>query len=393
MKDEAIFTSESITAGHPDKLSDQVSDALVDHFLARDPQSSVDAECAVTSGILFVSAHYASTAILDITAIARNVIAEAGYPKAVFDADNCTVMTSIKDLTREIRPIDLDALDDVAIDTVTARQQVTVFGFACDQTEALMPMPIWLARQLAERMHSDAVMKKVPYLLPDGKSQVAVGYVDGKVSSIRGINLVASQNDKSTDIDQLRADLVQHVVKPVLKGEKLKIDETLISVNPEGLLIGGGPSLHSGLTGRKTGMDTYGGYCRQSGAALSGKDPLRIDRVGAYMARYAARNIVAAGLARECELQLSYSPGNASPSSIQVRTFETGAIDDREIVDRLRSVFDFRLGAIVRDLRLRALPAESKEKGFYRRLAAHGHMGRVDMDVTWENNDRVKALK
>ena len=393
MNELTIFTSESITAGHPDKLCDQVSDAIVDHYLARDPLSMVDAECAVASGILFVSAHYASSANLDLAAIARNVIGEAGYPKSVFDADNCTVMTSIKEHSAQFQPVDLEALGETGLDKVTASQQVTVFGFACDQTDVLMPLPIWLAHRLAQQMQSAEVLGKIPYLLPDGKSQVAVGYRDGKVKAVTGINLVASQIDSAADPEQLRTDLIKHVVKPVLKAESLKIGEKFISVNPDGPLIGGGPAMHSGLTGRKTGMDTYGSYCRQSGAALSGKDPLRIDRVGAYMARYAAKNIVAAGLARECELQLSYSPGSASPASIEVRTFGTGKIDDREIVGRLRDVFDFRLGAIVRDLRLRQLPAEGKERGFYRRLASYGQMGREDLEAPWEKTDRAKALK
>ena len=394
MKELTIFTSESVTAGHPDKLSDQVSDSIVDHFLAHDPLSTVDAECALASGILFISVQYASTANLDLAAIARNVIAGAGYPKNVFDGDNCTVMTSIKDQSVQRPRIDLEELDDKGLAKVTAKLQVTLFGYACDQTEALMPLPIWLAHRLAERMGSAEVLEKMPYLLPDGKSQVAIGYKDGKVKSVRGINLVASQVDSSAaDLEQLRSDLITHVVKPVLNHENLKIDDKLVSVNPGGQLIGGGPSLHAGLTGRKTGMDTYGGYCRQSGTALSGKDPLRIDRVGAYIARYAARNVVAAGLAKECELQLSYSPGSAAPVTIEARTFGTGVIPDREIVSRLKEVFDFRLGAIVRDLRLRQLSAESKERGFYRQLASYGHMGRIDLDAPWERSDKAKLLK
>ena len=394
MKELTIFTSESVTAGHPDKLSDQVSDAIVDHFLARDPLSTVDAECALASGILFISTQYASTANLDLVAIARNVIAGAGYPKNVFDADNCTVMTSIKEQSARRPRVDLEKLGDKGLDKVSANQQVTLFGYACDQTEALMPLPIWLAHRLTERMACADVLEKIPYLLPDGKSQVAIGYRDGKVKSVRGINLVASQTDSSAaDLEQLRSDLITHVVKPVLKHENLKIDDKLLSVNPDGPLIGGGPALHAGLTGRKTGMDTYGGYCRQSGTALSGKDPLRIDRVGAYIARYAARNVVAAGLAKECELQLSYSPGSAAPVNIEARTFGTGVIPEHDIVSRLRDVFDFRLGAIVRDLRLRQLPGEGKGQGFYQQLASYGHMGRLDLDAPWERSDKAKLLK
>ena len=392
MKELAIFTSESVTEVHPDKISDQVSDAIVDHFLARDPLSTVDAECALASGILFISAQYASTANLDLAAIARNVIAGAGYPKAVFDADNCTVMTSIKDQSAQRPRIDLDELDEKGLDKVTAKLQVTLFGYACDQTEALMPLPIWLAHRLAERMGSAEVLEKIPYLLPDGKSQVAIGYRDGKVKSVRGINLVASQVDSAAaDLDQLRSDLVTHVVNPVLKSESLKIENKLISVNPGGQLIGGGPSAHSGLTGRKTGVDTYGEYARHSGAALSGKDIWRIDRIGAYAARHAAKNAVAAGLCRQCEVALSYTVGQSAPMGLAVDTFGTGEIDDDQLADRLRETMDFRVGGILKSLRLREAVAASGGN-FFRRLAAYGQVGRADLDLPWEDTGSCRKL-
>ncbi len=395
MNDNYIFTSESSTAGHPDKLCDQVSDAIVDHFLIADPHARIVAECAVSSGVLFISAHYASQAKLDIPEIARQMIREIGYSKDVFDADACTIMTSFMDHTvTAYSPVDLAELDEQQIDQVTAKHQVTLFGYACDQTAALIPLPIWLAHRFAETLASSKVVKKLPYLLPDGKTQVGIEYSNGNPERIHSITLIASQTDaEAANPDQLRDDLIKHVVQPVLKTETYKADDkTLIFVNPEGPLIGGGPAAHSGLTGRKTGMDTYGEYARHSGAALSGKDPMRIDRIGAYAARYAAKNVVASGLARECEVQLSYSIGSAAPVSLRVRTFGSGAVDDRQLTQRVKELFDFRLASIVRDFRLQYLPGEMAD-GFYRRLAVYGHMGRIDLDLPWERTDKADALK
>jgi S-adenosylmethionine synthetase len=394
VSDDFIFTSESVTAGHPDKLCDQVSDAIVDRFLEEDPYSRIVAECVVSSGVIFISSHYASKAKLDVAETARQTIRRVGYTKDVFDADSCTIMTSFVNRTAtDYRPLDMDELDDKDLDRITAQQQVTVFGYACDQTAALMPEPIWLAHRLAEAMDSPEVGKKVPYLLPDGKAQVAIEYAAGLPRRISGITLVASQTSAdAADLDQLRRDLIEHVVEPVLRNQKNRLEDGMqIFVNPEGLLIGGGPTAHSGLTGRKTGIDTYGEYARHSGAALSGKDPLRIDRVGAYAARYAAKNVVAAGLARECEVQLSYSIGAAMPVSLRVRTFGSGATDDKQIAMRLSNAMDFRLGAIVRDLRLQKLAKESKGR-FFQNLAVYGHMGRTDLKVPWEETDKIPVL-
>jgi S-adenosylmethionine synthetase len=395
VSDDFIFTSESSTAGHPDKLCDQVSDAIVDHYLSKDPYSRIVAECAVSSGVMFISTHYASQARLDIPQIARDVVREIGYSKSVFDADACTIMTSFTDHTlSDYAALDLEQLSEAQLGEITAKHQVTLFGYACDQTAALLPLPIWLAHRLAERLASTKVVKKLPYLLPDGKTQVGVEYVAGEPRRIHSITLVASQTGaEAASLEQLRHDLVEQVVKPVLKNEAHDLDDqTRIFVNPEGALIGGGPAAHSGLTGRKTGMDTYGEYARHSGTALSGKDPLRIDRIGAYAARYAAKNLVAAGLARECEVQLSYAIGAAAPVSLRVRCFGSGEMDDLTLTRRVAEVFDFRVGAIVRDFRLQHLPGERKD-GFYRKLAVYGHMGRLDMDLPWERTDRTDALK
>ena len=374
-----------------------MSDAIVDRFLKQDPNSSIVAECAVSSGVMFISAHYASQARLDIPEVARQVIRDVGYTKDVFDADACTIMTSFMNHTAtDYRPLDLDKMDDADLSRITAKHQVTVFGYACDQTKALMPLPIWLAHRLADTLDSDAdVGKKLPYLLPDGKSQVGIEFENGQPNRIHSITLVASQSDESAvDPVRLRSDLIDLVIEPVLKKENFQADgKTQIFVNPEGPVIGGGPAAHSGLTGRKTGIDTYGEYARHSGAALSGKDPFRVDRVGAYAARYAAKNVVAAGLAKECEVQLSYTIGSAKPVSVRVRTFgASGDLDDSKLADRLSGAIDFRLGGIVRDLGLQMLPRQHGGS-FYQKLAVYGHMGRTDLDVPWERTDKAGELK
>jgi S-adenosylmethionine synthetase len=393
--DDFIFTSESVTRGHPDKLCDQVSDAVVDRFLEQDPGSSIVAECAIASGVLFISAHFASQASLDIPDVARGVIRSVGYSKEVFDADTCTVLTSFMDHTSaRYKPLDPMTMTDGEIDRMTAKNQVTLFGYACDQTEARLPLPIWLAHRLADKLDSPEVRKELPYLLPDGKTQVGIEFRNGCPSRIHSITLVASQSDAAAvEPARLREALIDLVVAPVLKAERVKTDaKTGLFVNPEGPLIGGGPVAHSGLTGRKTGMDTYGEYARHSGAALSGKDPLRIDRVGAYAARHAAKTVVAAGLATECEVQLSYSIGIARPVSVRVRTFGSGDLDEARLADRLIAAMDFRLGGIVRDLGLQSLPREH-DGSFYQRLAVYGHMGRMDLEVPWERTDKMDALR
>ena len=393
MSDDFIFTSESMTAGHPDKLCDQVSDAIVDHYLMADPNARIVAESVLASGVMFISTHYASKATLDIADIARQVVRSVGYPKDIFDADACTIMTSFTDHTAtDHHVLNFDKIDDSYIDSLVSKHQVTVFGYACNQTKDLMPLPVWLAHRLSRQLDSKKLKKQVPYLLPDAKAQVGIEYKSGKPSRIHSLTLVASQSSSDVELGQLRADLLEHVVQPVLAKIDWDLDDqSLLSVNPEGLLVGGGPAAHSGLTGRKTGVDTYGEYARHSGAALSGKDPLRVDRVGAYAARYVARNVVAAGLAEECEVALSYAVGAAGPVSVRLRTFGEGAMSNGELAGKVQEVFDLRLGAIVRDFGLNKLPAQ--QDGFYRKLACYGQMGRVDLDAPWERNDKVDALK
>lgn len=393
MKTDFIFTSESITSGHPDKLCDQVSDAIVDHFLKQDPYSNIVAECAVASGVMFIAARYASMAKLDIPEVARNVVRGVGYPKQVFDADACTIMTSFLDQTAtDYQRLDLEDMDDEEISRITAKNQVTVFGYACDQTPNLMPLPIWLAHRLALRLDSADLRETLSYVLPDGQTQVGIEFGQDKSSRVHSITLIASQAEvPATEATQMRDDLIEQVVIPVLKEAKIKLDDNAqIFVNPNGPVIGGGPTVHSGMTGRKTGVDSYGEYARHSGAALSGKGPMRIDRIGAYAARYAAKNIVAAKLAPECEVQLSYTVGVAEPVSVRVRTFGSGKVEDQAIAARVDNVFDFRVGAIVRDLELRRLPAKSS--GGFEQLAVYGQMGREDLKVPWEKRDKAEEL-
>ncbi len=395
MSDDYVFTSDSVTSGHPDKLCDQVSDAIVDQFLVGDKHSRVIAECAVSSGVMFVSAHFAAKTNFDVAETARNVIREVGYPPEVFNADACTIMTSLQDHTSTgYHPIDVSDMSEADIERVIAKHQVSGFGYACKQSADLIPLPVWLAHRIAHGMDSPEVKKKLPYLLADAKAQVGIQYQNRKPKRIHSITLIASHTEKAAaDLSQMRDDLIENVLTPVMKDIKCQPDKkTRIFVNPQGPLVGGGPAVHSGLTGRKTGMDTYGEYARFSGTALSGKDPFRIDRVSNYAARYAAKNIVAAGLAEECEVQLSYSFGVAAPVSVRVRTFGTGTIDDAELAKRVSEVFDFRVAGIVRELRLQDLPASNNGR-FYRMLAVYGHMGRTFPEVPWEQTDKAGLLK
>ncbi len=394
MKKDFMFTSESVTEGHPDKLCDQISDAIVDHFLQRDPYSRVIAECAVSTSIAFIAARFASDASIDFPNIARQVINQIGYEQHAFNGKTCSVLTSLKELPFEEECcFDEKDLSEEEIDSIPVKNQVTVFGFACNQTPAFMPLPIWLAHRLARKLTAVRLQKILPYLSPDGKTQVGVEYRDRRPYRIHSITVIASQSLPSKpDLKGLRDNIKEAVIDAVFHDEEIKPDEkTRIFINPDGPFIVGGPSVHSGLTGRKNAIDTYGEYSRHSGSALSGKDPLRIDRIGAYAARYAAKNVVAAGLADECEVQLSYSIGLSRPVSIQVETFGTGRIPDENIAERIEKYFDFRLAGIIKRFNLRHLPSIIKG-GFYRKLAAYGHVGRMDIGLPWELTDRAQML-
>jgi len=399
MKRNFMFTSESVTEGHPDKLCDRISDAIVDRFLRHDPYTRAIAECAVSTAIVFIAARFESDALVDFTKIARQTIEQVGYDQPSFSAKTCSIVTSLKELPpKENRYLDETQMSSEEIEQITVKNQATVFGFACNQTPALMPLPIWLAHELAKRLTQVRVENTLPYLTPDGKTQVGVEYRDRQPQRIHSITVIASQNplshSHSPDLKQLERDLRETVIDPVFENQTIKPDEdTRIFINPDGPLIIGGPAAHSGMTGRKNAIDTYGEYSRHSGAALSGKDPTRIDRVGAYAARYAAKNVVAAGLADECEVQLSYSIGLARPVSIGVETFGTGKIDEEEIKVLLEKHFDFRLAGIIKQFNLRFLPSLLKG-GFYKKLAAYGHVGRTDIGlVPWEETDKVALLE
>lgn len=398
MKKDFMFISESVTEGHPDKLCDQISDAIVDHFLQQDVYSRIRAECAVFTNLVFLAARFESSATVDFPNIVRQVISQVGYAgNNAFNAKTCSVLTSLKELRpNSIYLYDERNLSDEEIEKIPVHDQATVFGFACNQTASYMPLPVWLAHKLARRLTSVRFQHILPYLEPDGKVQVGVEYKNSKPYRIHSITIVASQSMSSSSggpaLKRLRDDITEHVIMPALQDEDIKVDyRTGIFINPEGPVISGGPFVHSGLTGRKNAVDTYGEYARHSGSALSGKDPLRIDRIGAYAARYAAKNVVAAGLADECEVQLSYSIGHSRPVSIQVETFGTGKITDEEIAMLVERYFDFRLAGIIRQFNLRYLPLMVKG-GFYRKLSAYGHVGRMDIGLPWELTDKAEML-
>ncbi len=395
MKKHFIHTSESVTEGHPDKLCDQISDAIIDRFLEHDLCARVIAECAVSLSVVFIAARFASGVKVDFPNVARKVIRRIGYIDHEFNFKTCSILTSLKEMTPEQHC--LVAEDDVSeedIDRVVAYDQVTLFGFACNQSPTLMPLPIWLAHKLSKRLSEVRLQGVLPYLAPDGTTQVGVEYDNRIPHRIHSITINSSQIDRThPKLDRLRDDVMETVIKEAFEGEPIVPDgNTSILINPGGPLKMGGPSVHSGLTGRKNAIDTYGGYSRNSGSALSGKDALRIDRVGAYAARYAAKNVVAAGLAEQCEVQLSYSIGLSGPVSIQVETMGTGKLSDDKISALVEKHFDFRLGGIVRQFNLTKLPSMSSD-GFYRKLAAYGHFGRTDMDLPWEATDKADLLR
>lgn len=394
MSHDFMFTSESVTEGHPDKLCDQIADAIVDRFLRHDPTSRVIAECAVSNGILFIASRFASSVRIDIPEIARQVIHQVGYDREDFNARTCTVMTSLTELPHGAGDVDEQTLSDEEIERISAKNMANVFGFACNHTPALMPLPIWLAHKLARRLASVRLQKRVSYLAPDGKTQVGIEFRDGRPHRIHSITLVASQwREDGVSVQRLYDDLYQLVIEPSFLDEEIAPDRhTAFFVNPDGPFLVGGPTLHSGLTGRKNAVDTYGEYSRHSEAALSGKDPTRIDRVGAYAARYAAKNVVAAGIAAQCEVQLTYSLGQARPVSVQVETRGTGSRPDEEIAQLLKTHFDFRPAGVIRQFDLRKQPAQYRG-GFFRRLAAYGHVGRMDIGLPWERTDKASLLK
>ena len=390
-----LFTSESATEGHPDRLCDTISDALVDQFLKQDPYSRIIAECAISKGMVFVAARFASKATVDIAQVARSVIGGVGYRPQDFDTEDCTVVTSLITMPLGERiQTDETNLATAEMDRYTVHNQVTLFGFACTHTPELMPLPVTLADRVAKGLTLARNEGRMPYLSPDCTTQVGVAFENRKPVRIHSVTVIAGlEGSQPPDTVDIRTDLQNEVISRIFADDPVKPDkDTEIFINPRGLFPKSGPMSHSGMTGRKTAAEAYGCYARHSASALSGKDPSRIDRVGTYAARYAAKNIVAAGLADECEVQLSYSIGHARPVSIQVQTFGTGKVEEDIIQQRLEAHFDFRLGSIIREFNLRHLPTTSKS-GFYRKLAIHGHLGKSFGELPWEKTDRAERLR
>jgi S-adenosylmethionine synthetase len=387
-----LFTSESVTEGHPDKMCDQISDAVLDACLEQDPRSRVACETATKTGFVMLLGEITTNGFVDFDKLVRKVVLDIGYDASDkgFDGNTCAVQAAIAQQSSDIAMGVDKALEaksgemtEEEIETIGAGDQGMMFGFACNETDALMPMPIYLAHKLTLRLSEVRKNGTLPWLRPDGKSQVSIEYRNGKPVRIDNV-LISTQHAPEISQAEIRAAIIEHVINPVLPQEL--VDDTLkIYVNPTGRFVIGGPMGDAGVTGRKIIVDTYGGMGRHGGGAFSGKDPTKVDRSAAYAARWVAKNIVAAGLAERCEIQVAYAIGVAHPLSVNVETFGTGTIDDEKIAEVIAEVFDLRPGAIIRDLDLR--------RPIYQQVAAYGHFGRNDLDLTWERTNRVDEIR
>ena len=385
-----LFTSESVTEGHPDKVCDQISDAVLDAILEQDPNGRVACETTACTGLIHVMGEITTSCYVDIAHIAREVVRDIGYDRGKygFDCDTCAVVTSIDEQSADIAMgVDKSLENKEGTDSELsngAGDQGMMFGYACDETPELMPLPLSLAQKLCKRMAEVRKSGQVPYMRPDGKSQVTVEYDEHNRPVRVDTVVISTQHDPDVSLEQIRKDMIEQVAKAVIPADMLD-ENTKYYVNPTGRFVKGGPAADSGLTGRKIIVDTYGGSAPHGGGCFSGKDPTKVDRSAAYAARYVAKNIVAAGLARRCQVQLAYAIGVAQPVSVLVDTFGTGTVGDDRLETAVRKVFDLRPTAIIRDLDLR--------KPIYRKLAAYGHMGREDLGVRWEITDRADQLK